>query len=56
MLLAATPIPHALKFLFSAVCESLCLNGGICSTPGNCTCPARWTGSACNEGITMQLL
>ncbi len=38
------------EFLFSAICESLCLNGGTCSAPGNCTCPARWTGSTCNEG------
>ena len=36
--------------LFLAVCELLCLNGGICSSPGICTCLAGWTGSACNEG------
>jgi hypothetical protein len=32
----------------TAVCSPPCLNGGVCSSPGVCTCPAQqWEGDAC---------
>ena len=30
-----------------AVCTPVCSNGGVCSSPGTCTCTALWTGSRC---------
>ncbi|XP_056639963.1 protein kinase C-binding protein NELL2-like isoform X2 [Diorhabda sublineata] len=29
------------------VCRQKCLNGGICSSPGKCTCPNGYTGHSC---------
>ncbi|CAG9836101.1 unnamed protein product [Diabrotica balteata] len=29
------------------ICRQKCLNGGICSSPGKCTCPNGYTGHSC---------
>ena len=36
-----------LYFFKIAVCSSTCQNGGTCSGPDTCTCPAGWSGSVC---------
>jgi len=30
-----------------AHCPDGCFNGGICNSPGNCTCSGGWTGNDC---------
>ena len=34
--------------LISAVCNPSCKNGGICESPGVCTCSSGWRGQFCN--------
>ncbi len=34
----------------TAVCPGGCYNGGTCTAPGRCSCPARWTGTQCGTG------
>ena len=38
-----------------AVCfpPSGCLNGGFCGSPGICSCPYKWIGERCDEGIVL---
>ncbi|KAL6447722.1 hypothetical protein ACFW04_000112 [Cataglyphis niger] len=32
-------------------CPALCLNGGICTSPGKCTCPKGYTGNQCQTDV-----
>ncbi|XP_050575426.1 uncharacterized protein LOC126915088 [Bombus affinis] len=32
-------------------CPSPCLNGGVCTSPGRCTCPKGFTGNQCQTDI-----
>ncbi|XP_011692131.1 PREDICTED: uncharacterized protein LOC105452582 isoform X1 [Wasmannia auropunctata] len=32
-------------------CSAPCLNGGICTSPGKCTCPKGYTGNQCQTDI-----
>ncbi|CAL7944745.1 unnamed protein product [Xylocopa violacea] len=32
-------------------CPSPCLNGGICTSPGRCTCPKGFTGNQCQTDV-----
>ena len=34
----------------TAICNPVCLNGGRCDGPNQCTCTAEYTGSQCGEG------
>ena len=33
----------------SAICDPVCENGGICTTPNECSCTAGWNGSTCTQ-------
>nr|XP_031838984.1 uncharacterized protein LOC116429789 isoform X2 [Nomia melanderi] len=33
------------------ICPASCLNGGICTSPGRCTCPKGFTGNQCQTDI-----
>ncbi|XP_053976495.1 uncharacterized protein LOC128875149 [Hylaeus volcanicus] len=33
------------------ICPAPCLNGGICTSPGRCTCPKGFTGSQCQTDV-----
>ena len=37
-------------YLYTAVCEPPCENGGSCALPENCTCAEGWRGDTCTEG------
>jgi hypothetical protein len=45
---------HVLSF--EAICALPCLNGGICSSPGKCTCPDDYQGSRCQKGNILRHL
>ena len=34
----------------SAICDPACENGGTCSAPNECSCPAGWSGDTCAQG------
>ena len=36
----------------TAICSPSCRNGGSCTAPNRCNCPATWTGSYCQTGIS----
>ena len=40
----------AIMFNSTAVCSPSCQNGGTCTRPNVCQCPAGWTGSRCQYG------
>lgn len=40
----------------SAVCLVPCQNGGVCSSPGRCTCPKGFTGNYCQIGKTNRVI
>ncbi|XP_024888625.1 uncharacterized protein LOC112465346 isoform X1 [Temnothorax curvispinosus] len=33
------------------ICPTPCLNGGICTSPGKCTCPKGYTGNQCQTDV-----
>ncbi|KAL0129830.1 hypothetical protein PUN28_001822 [Cardiocondyla obscurior] len=33
------------------VCTAPCLNGGVCTSPGKCTCPRGYTGTQCQTDV-----
>ncbi|XP_011868294.1 PREDICTED: uncharacterized protein LOC105562240 [Vollenhovia emeryi] len=33
------------------VCSAPCLNGGVCTSPGKCTCPKGYTGNQCQTDV-----
>ncbi|XP_066158226.1 protein kinase C-binding protein NELL2-like isoform X2 [Euwallacea fornicatus] len=33
------------------ICEPGCLNGGVCTKPGQCKCPGGYTGSSCERDL-----
>ena len=37
-------------FVYTAVCNPLCENGGECTAPGVCSCTSEWTGEYCQIG------
>lgn len=37
--------------LFSAVCNQTCLNGGLCTSPGICTCRKGYVGASCEQDL-----
>ena len=46
-------------FVYTAVCNPLCENGGECTAPGVCSCTSEWTGEYCQIGqqiVTMWLV
>ena len=43
-------------YVFTAVCDPLCQNGGQCLLPGQCTCPPGWLGNLCEIGTIAQKL
>ncbi|KAL8174548.1 UNVERIFIED_CONTAM: hypothetical protein K2H54_048650 [Gekko kuhli] len=42
---------HAWLGCNTAACRPPCQNGGKCSLPGTCTCPAGWTGRCCQTDV-----
>ncbi|XP_015269709.1 PREDICTED: epidermal growth factor-like protein 7 isoform X2 [Gekko japonicus] len=42
---------HAWLGCDTAVCQPPCQNGGKCSLPNTCTCPAGWTGRCCQTDV-----
>lgn len=36
---------------FIAYCNQTCLNGGICTAPGVCTCRMGYIGSSCEQDL-----
>lgn len=39
------------KCWFLAICDPDCLNGGICTKPGQCSCPGGYTGVSCEKDL-----
>ncbi|CAL4099747.1 unnamed protein product, partial [Meganyctiphanes norvegica] len=39
------------KFWCKAVCITVCMNGGNCTAPNNCTCPDGYTGDYCETPV-----
>lgn len=37
--------------LCSAVCNQTCLNGGLCTSPGVCTCRKGYRGASCEQDL-----
>ena len=38
-------------YAMSAICDMIeCENGGTCSAPNECSCPAGWSGDTCAQG------
>lgn len=33
------------------MCNKNCLNGGVCKSPGKCSCPNGYTGSNCERDL-----
>nr|XP_056716183.1 epidermal growth factor-like protein 7 [Euleptes europaea] len=42
---------HAWLGCNTAICQPPCQNGGKCSFPNKCTCPAGWTGRCCQTDV-----
>lgn len=38
-------------YLISAVCNQTCLNGGLCTSPGYCSCRNGYIGEACEQDL-----
>ena len=37
-------------YAMSVICDPGCENGGNCSAPDECSCPAGWSGDTCAQG------
>ena len=47
---------HRIVIVFYlAVCVSACQNGGTCSAPNTCTCPATYTGATCTTRMCIHV-
>lgn len=42
---------RCLIFHISAVCNQSCLNGGVCRSPGKCSCPSGFIGASCERDL-----
>ncbi len=43
--------PGHYSHILQAICNSMCQNGGNCTSPNNCTCPeGEWKGDTCEIG------
>lgn len=40
---------HSIDVL--AVCNQSCLNGGVCRSPGKCSCPSGFIGASCERDL-----
>ena len=38
-----------MTFLFTALCDPPCSNGGNCTGPDTCQCPDNWNGAYCEQ-------
>ena len=45
-----------LTYVYKAVCDPPCENGGRCVAPGVCSCAPEWEGSRCEQGKLINCL